>query len=112
MALESLLDFLSGNPAEGFDPACLAGADAGAMLAALQEAGIDPASLSDADLDVLLDACPELASDVLAVSADAASPAPPAEVRFGSDREWEYWGNGTYWERGPDGSYTGNSSGW
>lgn len=25
---------------------------------------------------------------------------------------WEYWGNGTYWERYDDGSYSGDYRGW
>jgi hypothetical protein len=34
------------------------------------------------------------------------------DVRFGAADDWEYWGNGTYWERAPDGGYTGNTFGW
>jgi hypothetical protein len=32
--------------------------------------------------------------------------------RFGSGTHWEYSGHGTYTERGPDGSRTGNYAGW
>ena len=38
------------------------------------------------------------------------TPAPAAgggEAPAGAMGAWEYWGNGNYYERGPDGSYSG-----
>lgn len=67
---------------------------AGDLLSVLTAGGIDPALLENVDLDQL----------VQALSSGGGLP------ECGGD--WEYWGNGTYWQVGPDGGYTGNHFGW
>jgi hypothetical protein len=68
--------------------------DTGELADALTAGGLDASHLETIDLEKLLTALSENV-DLPQAAGD-----------------WEYWGNGTYWERGPDGGYTGNSFGW
>ena len=61
------------------------------LVELLSSAGIDPALVEQLDADQVLET---FSQDL-----------PKAT-------SWEYWGNGTHWERASDGSYTGNHSGW
>ena len=97
MSLQDILESLLGTIQDaGVDLSSIH--DAAGLAAALDASGIDISGLSNDQLDYLLDHLPDAGG--AAVASTGAAP-----LKFGS---WEKWPSGYWYERDPDGNYTGN----